>query len=419
MARSLRIGVVLGDQLVEERIFDGSAPITFGQSLRCALSVPVDAAPREHVLFANGVLRLPPGMTGRIGRGDGVTAITTSQVAIERGMRGKLLLGELTLLFQEIAPRPRVPPPQLPASIRGTFADRIDGRLAMIVGGSLVVHLGIAAYAWAGDAPMRDLAQPISEADYEVQTIDLAPDVTPPPAMATPDQPGPTSPTSPAVPHHAPSRPAAPIAPPAPPSVDDATRMATILTGATESPNGITEMRSRRPGADLEKQIEDASHHPVAIGDNAHRSRPGDLPRIGTATNPGGPLDGPHYATLDHGPEATAPGHIHVGSLETGIRTTLTPQAVLDKINSLYMSGLTRCYQTGLAHEGVLGGSVAVEFTVGENGHVTDPSATGVSPTVDACIASEMLHWRFVPPHTKTGEPTDQTMQLVLVLVHS
>ncbi len=414
MARSLRIGVVLGGQLVEERIFDGNTPITFGQSLRCKLSVPVDAAPRDHVLVAGGVLRLPPGMTGRIGRsGDpAVTAITGGDVALDHGVRGKLVLGELTLLFQDIAARPLVPPPRLPASIRGRFSDRIDGRLATIIAGSLVVHMSIAACAWATDAPERDVMEPIAQAQYVIETVDLPPDQTPAPGLATPEHDGPRAPI--AVPHHAPH--VTPDAAPAPPSLDDATRMAAILTGPNAGPDGLTEINPRSPGADLEKQIEDASHHVITIGDNGHTSRPGVGPRIGTDRHDHA-VDDPRYAITHHRPETIGP-RIDVGPIHTDLRTTLLPQAVLDKINSLYLAGLMRCYDAGLSGDRGLAGSVALEFTVAENGHVTDPSASGVSPQVDACITGEMMRWRFVPPHDKAGSPIEQTMKLTLALVH-
>ena len=44
--------------------------------------------------------------------------------------RGKLSLGDLTILFQFVTEPPRQPKPMLPASVRGTFADRFDPRLS-------------------------------------------------------------------------------------------------------------------------------------------------------------------------------------------------------------------------------------------------------------------------------------------------
>src|SRR5688572_5465236 len=107
--RSLRVGILINDQLVEERLFDGATPVTFGQSLRCALSVPVDGVPREHVLF-----------TCEQGR---FVLHETSRMQVERtDGRGRITIGDATLLFQEVMTPPPAPRPQLPASIRGTLA---------------------------------------------------------------------------------------------------------------------------------------------------------------------------------------------------------------------------------------------------------------------------------------------------------
>src|SRR5258708_6718653 len=81
-----------------ERIFEGATPVTFGQSLRCALSIPVDGAPREHVLFARDggrwILRPTPDMTARVGQRGTIDMVTPTQdpakeVPIEHGARGK------------------------------------------------------------------------------------------------------------------------------------------------------------------------------------------------------------------------------------------------------------------------------------------------------------------------------------------
>src|SRR5512135_2724550 len=106
--RSLRIGIVLHGQLVEERLFSG--PVTLGQSLRCALSVPTDGMPREHTLFTvdqgRFVLHLTPEMQTRLA---GVTG-----GVLDHGARGRIMLGAASILFQEIATPPPTPRPRLP-----------------------------------------------------------------------------------------------------------------------------------------------------------------------------------------------------------------------------------------------------------------------------------------------------------------
>src|SRR5688572_29524355 len=168
-ARALRVGVVLGGNLVEERLFADAHPITVGQSLRCRLSVPADGVPHEHAMFVRDqgrlLLRLTAGMNGRLAQsgttksdlreGAGHDGIWT--IPLERGARGKLTVGDATILFQEVAAPTKTPRPQLPASVRGTFADRIDRRLAVIVGASLLVHIGIGAWAW-----MTEVEEPMT-----------------------------------------------------------------------------------------------------------------------------------------------------------------------------------------------------------------------------------------------------------------
>src|SRR5437867_10293025 len=103
MATSLRVGVVLAGKLVEERVFSGATPITFGQSLRCALSLPIESAPREHVLF-----------TCKQGRFE--LHATPAMEVVRDHHRGKLTIGDATILFQEIATPPPAPRPQLQRS---------------------------------------------------------------------------------------------------------------------------------------------------------------------------------------------------------------------------------------------------------------------------------------------------------------
>src|SRR5262245_4566843 len=164
-ARALRIGIVIRDQLVEERMIRGATPVTFGQSLRCTLSVPVEGLPHDHVLFARDdgrvLLRVTAAMQGRLAHGAKVQTLDELRtgpaergvwsIPLATGARGKLELAGVLILFQDVAAPAPTPRPKLPASLRGTFADRIDKRLAIILGSSIVVHIAIATWAWVTD----------------------------------------------------------------------------------------------------------------------------------------------------------------------------------------------------------------------------------------------------------------------------
>ena len=401
MSRSIRIGIVLRDRLVEERIFSDPAPITIGQSLRCALSIPSDGLPREHVLFDRShTLQLAPGMTGRIRSGDAITHIDRGSIPLTRGARGKLSIGDVTILFQEIATPPTTPRPKLPASIRGTFADRIDRRLAVILGASLVAHVAVAAWAWSTDLETTILGQP-SIAEYRQDTIDvMLPDHAEPPAITAPGIAAPVIPITRIVPVRTPGRAAA-----SDPQqlAQDATRMASILTG-DDGHHGFGGMNHRQPGADLDRQIDDARNHTVTIGDGGHTSRTDDRARIGTDPDRTIPLDDPRFVTATPRAEARPP-RIQLLPVATDTKTTLTPAAVLEKIQNVYMASLQRCYRLGLGEDATLSGKVAIDFTVESHGRVTDPEAIGLSTKVDSCIAGVMASWHFPRRATTTASP--------------
>src|SRR4051812_4649695 len=162
-ARILRIGILLGGKIVEERLIRERTSVSIGQSMKNTFSVPVEGLPLELTLFSleenKYSLRFLGKMDGRVSTGDQVTTLealkargATNQgaywsVPLSDTARGKLTLGDLTVLFQFVTEPPRQPRPMLPASVRGTFADRFDPRLSVILGASIIVHFAIVIIA--------------------------------------------------------------------------------------------------------------------------------------------------------------------------------------------------------------------------------------------------------------------------------
>src|SRR5215213_4109186 len=77
--RILRIGVLLGGKIVEERLIRERTPVTIGQSMKNTFSIPVEGLPLELTLFAldNGKysLRFLEKMDGRLSSGDQVNTL--------------------------------------------------------------------------------------------------------------------------------------------------------------------------------------------------------------------------------------------------------------------------------------------------------------------------------------------------------
>ena len=429
--RAIRVGVLLGDNLVEEKLFRDGRPVTFGQSLSCGLSIPGDGIPHEHLLFVHDqgrvLLRVTRTMTGKLAqageiqtdlkRGDAVDGVWT--IPLAKGARGKLVLGDATILFQEIAAPPLTPRPVLPASIRGTLGYRIDRRLAVIIGASVALHLGLAAFAWLDDIETGSMLEtPVARTYRQVMEVTLPEETLP---TETPD-PGPGTAT-PVVAAQTPKpivkRPSVTTTTRPQPgmSEDDALRFASILTGSEIGKTGANDLNKRQPGADLSKQIDAVGNRKVVIGNDQNGFR--EKPREGIGTEPNGPkIDDPTQVASQQPKENKEPkGRIQIRPLPPeGPGTTLTVAMVLDKINGVYMAGLQRCYKKGLLDDAKLGGKISVSFTVGERGQLGDGSARGVSSDVDACVGNFMQTWHFAIPRDKDGDPTDASFKLTLAL---
>lgn len=455
--RILRIGVLLGGKIVEERLIRERVPVSLGQSMKNTFSIPVEGLPLEFTLFAldegKYSLRFLDKMDGRISDGGG--QVQTLDVLKSRGAsnaggywsvpiadtaRGKLSIGDLTILFQFVTEPPRQPKPMLPASVRGTIADRIDPQLSVILGISIFVHFVVVIFAL-----FQDLEVPGSQADraynltfkQETYSVDLTPPEPPKPtdagsaagSAAAPEEKKPETPkpetNKPSTPSSTPSKDQGggrdtkdSVAM----AEEAAAAFANVMTG--DGPNGKTEgdVSSRRPGGDLGQQIAEVkeSGKTVTIGGGAGgASRGNGDPKLGTGSGPkidapGGTQSAGGGKTTEKSPE----GRIQVGQKQTFDDSTLTPDLVLAKIQSAYMAGLKRCYKTYLAKDASARGKVTLDLTVNESGRTVEGKASGFPASeVNACITGLMSSWKFPVPKDGDGDPTTAAFRIQLQLV--
>jgi len=94
---------------------------------------------------------------------------------------------------------------------------------------------------------------------------------------------------------------------------------------------------------------------------------------------------------------------------------TLTIDVMLAKIQSVYMSGLQRCYDRALTKDPTLSGKVTVVFTINPYGRVSG-SVSGIAPTVDNCLSSQVGTWRFPSARDNRGVATEASFKINLLL---
>jgi hypothetical protein len=437
--RILRIGILLGGKIVEERLIREHTSVSIGQSMKNTFSIPVEGLPLEFTLFAldqdRYYLRFLTKMDGRLSDGGNVHTLDTLkqhgahnvgeywQVPLTPTARGKLSLGDLTVLFQFVTEPPKQPKPMLPASVRGTFADRFDPRLSVILGASIIIHFAIVIVALAMDV---DTGNNLTDRAYNLTfKPDQYVDLEQPKADTTATAAGSAAQKAP---EKAPDKAKPSKAPDTGRDAkndvsmqeEQARAMADLLTG--EGPNGNSEgdMSKRRPGADLNQQIADVREggKQVAVGGGAGRGPRGDGDaRVGTGKGPN--INGPGGTETAGGPkvEHAPTGRIQVSDKQTFDESSLTPDIVLSKIQSVYMSQIKRCYTNYLKKDASARGKVQLKLTVNETGRAVQTSASGLNPEVDSCIGNLMSSWRFPIPKDKDNEATSAAFAISLQLV--
>jgi len=173
----LRIGVVQGGRVAEERIIKQPSHVTVGASEKnlFVLSTP-NLPPTFRVFELVGDdyhLNFLDGMTGRIASSTGISDLDMLkgpatrgahggyQVRLSQDSRGKIVIGDTTFLFQFVASPPIQPRPQLPVAVlRGVSS--IDWNTTIIAAVSFLFHFMLLGAVYS------DWLDPVSDDDVSV-----------------------------------------------------------------------------------------------------------------------------------------------------------------------------------------------------------------------------------------------------------
>lgn len=448
--RVLRIGVILGGKIVEERLIRDRQDVTIGQSAKNTFAVPLEALPRTWPLLTNRSggyeLCFSEAMDGRLSDGSEVSTLGDLRgekarkqgegwaIAVSDQARGKISVGDLTLLFQFVDEPSRSAPMPLPASVRGRLIDRIDPVLAIVLAISLLLHFSVALYAYQRDRVVMKRSSRVFSDTFQRPTVAVADLDFDRPKEPTVEAPAEKEPEKPAQKSDAPRD--KPSGKPKDPgnagggerSAEEALRLqeeavafANNLLSDDFSESGIGGGSSDRdPKNDLDEAIAAVrrSGAKVEVGGGAARGTRGSAStEIGTGQGP--QVEGPGDTTTrteEKVAEKVPRGRIKVGDSSTLDETTLRPDDVLRKIQSVYMNGLKRCHKDLLKRDPSAGGRVTLRFMVGGTGRVVKVKAEGFDDGVDRCIEGQANNWRFGVPKDEDGEVTDATFKISLVL---
>ena len=445
----LRVGVVRAGSLVEERVFKQRITVTVGAAETAMFVIPSLAAHARPVfkLFErigdDYWLNVLPGMTGRVALASGVTTIdgtTAGGPPLKLGddARGKVILGDTTLLFQLVAPPVARPRPQLPLGVKA--GRRNDWTLTFIVAVSFLVHFGLVG------AMYSDWTDPIVGDPYDVKgLVDIMAKIPTPPQVDVPEQPSDlATPKEPAAPASATSATAS--GPPSRTNTRSQSNVSPSPPQRTSAETSISDEQSASLAASAETMkmgiliglqagpavtgaLARSNVPPVDLGGVAERNIGITRGNGELKTNSGGPIVASKSNGLtrlgvtksdgtgtDAGQESTTAGPTGVANIGVSTASAAVPNA--DAVVAGLRGRFRSCYQTGLLADSTMTGKVVIRAKIGPNGEVSSAdiaTISGLSPAVGQCIATAVKRATFAAP----SGGGSSTMQIPVTFVQS
>lgn len=448
----LRVGIIQNGRIIEERLLRNRETVRVGQQLKNTFVIASTKFPQSHPMFevkgGKYVLNLSDDMGGRVQVGDGVFDAEQLKktgkakkgsngwaIDLSDRARGKVTLGDVTLLFQFVNPPPLRVLPQLPANMRGgllLFLASVMGLSSGFVASlSLSAFLQIGTALWlvymvppaprtSGleamesrfvrvmleepeepeevEAPELEESEDGDEVAEEAEETEetTAPDPEPEQeevAQASNDEPE--------------TRTREEIREEAREVVQQQSALAAFYGGgddATGPTLGFTEAVTNR-------RAEETLRNQTALGANAGNGIVSST-GIGTSSGAEGEV---RRGTVDSGGSSVA-AQAETRQVERREAATVTarvrsqaPQSrgtgTLDESNlrdvlRRRQRDIQRCYERALAQNPELRGRITVQFTVGTDGSVSDARLpeNGLNDDVGNCILGRVRRWRFEPP---------------------
>lgn len=418
----LRVGVLSGGRVVEERIIRERVSVTIGPSEKNMFVFAGGPIRSSHTLFelvgGEYVLNFTEGMSGRIALPTGVSDLDVLrgqarrsssgayQVRLTEDSRGKVSIGETSFLFQFVSAPPVQPRPQLPAAVtRG--AGGVDWNTTIIAAFAFLVHfMGIGAM-------YSDWLDPIVDEQASlaglVDTLDQLPPPPPPEEQPQTEQETTAAPAEAAKPAQSSGQSVKVPEPGAGGKLSSS--QAAALSNQLEqfSMATLAALGSTGPatagvltGGDVPTGLLDAAAASSAgvgvgrdlnLGGGGGAVKPGassGLGSIGSTTASTG--TGTGTATTVKGPtgSVSATSQVAAGSVSDASRVVAGMTA-----------GFRRCYNQSLEQNPDAAGSIRLAIKVGPGGEVASVTATpsgNLPASVVTCVQARAKAAQFAPP---------------------
>ncbi len=438
----LRIGVIQNGKIIEERLLRKRSTVTIGHQTRNTFHIPAADIPNSLTLFElkgqTFHLNFDDKTEGRVSLGDGVhdlaslrkggkaTKVGKSyQVAINERSRGKVVLGEVTILFQFVTPPPPRSKPQLPATMRAGWVRNLDWNMLIILAMSTLIQGGSVWWVQAQDWPVpRDIRnlpdhfvqvlQPeepkeIEKTDEKVELEKVEGEGDAKPEDKKPEKVAKKKPSKPVDPDRQAANEAKRKK-----SLAKSVENRTILKKLGAVTDGKGSLADALTGGAARKGLDEAFAGSTGVADGTAGAERSGLHRVGSsdATGSGrqtgiGDLKGPKGSekiavkTGDKKKAVKVKGRVNLRSTERVVGSGVVDKKGLGRVFRARGSALRSCYERELKKNPSLSGKVVIRFTIGTAGRVTGGSVAkhlSGSTAVGNCVIGRVKGWKFPKP---------------------
>lgn len=422
----LRIGIVQKGKIVDEREMKKRETVSIGTSEKSSFSVASDAVPKHFDLFdydgKNYFLRYSKEMEGRIQlTGDVVKSFDDLKqagrvvdrkgpaVKLTDSSRGKVIIGDVTVLFQFKTAVAAPIRPGLPPEIRGSLLQNIDAQFTAIFVVVAVLQISIVTYARS--LPYIEPTS-IDQIDQSYQRL-IMPDRAPePPKEAVADATGgeEKAEDKPDKSKDKPKKKSKSTGKKGPVDKEAAARARKAAISKKVAGKGLLKVlgANRGDGGALSDVFEEGGSG-GALGDAFSGIQGVDIAESGGATGTRGGGSGEGVGIGDLGTEGG--GSVKTGGkTETAVRGTAKTEApeVDGELSQSQIAAVMRrklkairsCYERALKRDRSLKGKVVIRFEIMENGRTSNiefDDRMGSSAVV-SCIRTRAKSWRFPRP---------------------
>ena len=440
LPKVLRIGVIQGGKIIEERIIRRRETVTVGPSEKAHFVFAAQDLPfsRFELFETKGeeyTLNFTEAMSGRISIEGAVSELADLrksgkarakgkvwQLPLTDQSRGKIAVGESTILFQFVAPPPMQPRPQLPAAVRGNLLANAINFSTVCIMFFILVEAGLCIWWGNTDWPkpnmdeefkrLQELIQPrIAKIEKQEQKAEADTGKTDDDKAAEEDKKKKSSREN-WKDDDQPKKSADEIARE---RAEKRAQLAEALAqtginkilGALGGDGAIADvMRGGDVGADQDELLAQVSGVGVATGEEGALHGPAGGKGSGEAADISQIKvgDGKDVATEGPGAERKIEGRVRKKDpIASGGSGMLEPGEVAGVVNKR-MGAIKGCYEQALKRNPSLQGKLSILFTISGSGKVSQAKCTvnELTPEVCSCIQSAFLRFRFPPPEGGT-----------------